>query len=64
MPADTSLIVCLVATFDSPKVPIARLPLPIQGWGTGCFFIPGGDIFDDRLVTFLVAARPQFIRKW
>jgi hypothetical protein len=64
MPASTSLIVCLVATFDSPKVPIARYPSSHTGLGTGCFFVPDGDIFDDRLVTFLVAARPQFIRKW
>lgn len=52
------------STFDSPKVAKARLPPPVQSWETGCFFVPGGDISNDRLVTFLMAAWPQFIRKW
>jgi hypothetical protein len=62
MPGGTSLIGHPVSTFDSPKVPKARLPLPVQGCVAGCFFVPDGDIFDDSLVTFLMAARPQFIR--
>lgn len=52
----------LFSTFDSPKVAKARLPPPIRSWVTGCYFVPDGDIFDDRLVTYWMAARPQFIR--
>jgi hypothetical protein len=45
-----------ISTFDSPKVAKPRLPIP--------FFVPGGDFFDDRLVTFCTAVWPMFIRKW
>ena len=54
----------LDSTVDSPKVAKARLPPPIQSCVARCFFVPGGDIFGDRLVTYWKAARPQFIRKW
>ena len=53
-----------VPTFDSPKVAKARLP--IQLWlqvmdEETTFFVPGGDILDDRLVTFLTIGRNMFI---
>ena len=56
-----------VSTFDSPKVAKARLPIPCvnAGYREICsFFVSGGDIFADRLVTFLTAVWPTFIRKW
>ena len=40
MPASTSLIVYLVATFDSLKVPIARYPSSHSGLGDRVFFYP------------------------
>ena len=55
------------STFDSPKVAKARLPHPVNGttrWQTVSFFVSGGDIFADRLVTFCSAVWPTFIRKW
>ena len=45
----------LVPTFDSPKVAKARLPCPsyLQLLNVEMsFFVAGGDIFDDRPVTF------------
>ena len=45
-----------IPTFVSAKVAKPRLPTP--------FFVPGGDILNDHLVTFLTAVRPRFIRKW
>ena len=64
MAEGTSLIGHPFSTIDSPKVAKARLPPPIQSCVARCFFVPGGDIFGDRLVTYWKAARPQFIRKW
>ena len=55
------------STFDSPKVAKARLPHPVNGTArrqTFSFFVSGGVIFADRLVTFCTAVWPIFIRKW
>lgn len=55
------------STFDSPKVAKARLPHPVNGKARKqivSFFVSGGDIFADHLVTFSPAAWPTFIRKW
>lgn len=64
MPGGAGLVGHPWATFGESTSAKARRALPVQDWKTGCFFVPGGDIFDDRLVTFLMAARPLFIRKW
>ena len=53
-----------IPTVDSPKVAKARLPIPLFWDVTGtkkCFFVPGGDILDDRLVTFLTITGNIFI---
>jgi hypothetical protein len=47
-------------TFDSPKVAKARLPIPfyLQVMDVGAtFFVLDGEIFYDRLVTFLTIVR-------
>ncbi len=56
MLALTRVMTATIPTFDSPKVAKPRLPSP--------FFVPGGDFFNDRLVTFCTAVWPMFIRKW
>lgn len=56
-----------IPTFDSPKVAKARLPFPLFWEVTEmaiCFFVPGGDIFDDRLVTFLMIVGNLFVEWW
>lgn len=53
------------STFDSPKVAKARLPHPTNGIArtqTVAFFVSGGAIIADRLVTFYSAVEPMFIR--
>ena len=60
-------LVVTIPTFVSPKVAKPRLPSPffeVIVATVGCFFIPSGDFLNDRLVTFLTAVRPIFIRKW
>jgi hypothetical protein len=50
----------LKPTFDSPKVAKARLPTPCFVHLLASplsFFVPGGDIFNGRLVTFSTAAK-------
>jgi len=51
-----------LSTFDSPKVAKARLPT--RGAHRRPLFAQGGDIFDDRLVTFSTAVRPPISYKW
>jgi hypothetical protein len=56
-----------IPTFDSPKVAKARLPIPfgLQVKVVAMnFFVPGGDILDDRLVTFLTIVGNLFVEWW
>lgn len=67
MPSYKGLVHAMIPTFDSPKVGKSEAPhhaLAMMRVMTDSFFVPGGDILNDRLVTFYSAARLYFIRKW
>lgn len=57
----------LIPTFDSPKVGKSEAP-HFRWFGMWVvpksFFVSGGDIFCDRLVTFYSAVRLSPIRTW
>ena len=65
MPAYKGLEHALIPTFGSPKVDKSEAPhhaLAMMRVMKDSFFVPGGDILNDRLVTFCSAARLYFIR--
>jgi len=67
MPFYKGLEQAMIPTFDSPKVDKSEAPHhapAMMGVLTDSFFVPGGNILNDRLVTFYSAARLYFIRKW